>query len=91
MVIDTSAILAIALDAPQAPCFELRISNDPVGLILVATVFEAAMVLETRLGEAGGSALDPWLHKAGVGIVAVGAEHAGQARRAWRRETDSQG
>jgi ribonuclease VapC len=43
------------------------------------------MVLETRLGEAGGSELDLWLHKAGVEIVAVEAEHADQARRAWRR------
>jgi ribonuclease VapC len=43
------------------------------------------MVLETRLGEAGGSELDLWLHKAGVAIVAVEAGHADQARRAWRR------
>ena len=41
------------------------------------------MVIETRLGEPGGSELDLWLHKAEVEIVAVGAEHADQARRAW--------
>ena len=39
------------------------------------------MVLETRLGEAGGSELDLWLPKAGVAIVAVEAEHADQARQ----------
>jgi ribonuclease VapC len=43
------------------------------------------MVIETRLGEPGGSELDLWLHKADVEIVAVEAEHADQARRAWRR------
>jgi len=43
------------------------------------------MVIETRLGEQGGSELDLWLHKAGVEIVAVGPEHADRARRAWRR------
>jgi ribonuclease VapC len=43
------------------------------------------MVIETRLGESGGSELDLWLHKVGVEIVAVEAEHADQARRAWRR------
>jgi ribonuclease VapC len=43
------------------------------------------MVIETRLGEAGGSELDLWLHKAGVDIVAVDAEQADLARRAWRR------
>jgi ribonuclease VapC len=43
------------------------------------------MVIEARLGDPGGSELDLWLHKAGIEIVAVEAEHADQARRAWRR------
>ncbi|EHK52560.1 type II toxin-antitoxin system VapC family toxin [Allomesorhizobium alhagi] len=85
MVIDTSAIVAIALNEPEAPSFEQRIADDPVRLIAAATVLEAAMVIETRLGEPGGSELDLWLHKAGIEIVAVDAEHADQARRAWRR------
>ena len=85
MVIDASAIVAIAFNEPEAKTFRERIADDPVRLISAATVFEAAMVIETRLGEAGGSELDLWLHKAGVEIVAVDAEHADQARRAWRR------
>jgi ribonuclease VapC len=85
MVIDTSAIVAIAHNEPEAISFEQRIADDPVRLISAATVLEAAMVLETRLGEAGGSELDLWLHRAGVEIIAVDAEHADQARRAWRR------
>ncbi|ACL62432.1 type II toxin-antitoxin system VapC family toxin [Methylobacterium nodulans] len=85
MVIDTSAIVAIALDEPEAAGFERKIADDPVRLISAATVLEAAMVLETRLGEAGGSELDLWLHKAEVEIVAVEPEHADRARRAWRR------
>jgi ribonuclease VapC len=85
MVIDTSAIVAIALNEPEAPSFEQRIADDPVRLISAATVLEAAMVIETRLGEPGGSELDLWLHKAGLEIVAVAPEHADQARRAWRR------
>ena len=40
---------------------------------------------KSRFGEIGGSELDLWLHKAGVEIVPVGAEHADRARRAWRR------
>ncbi len=85
MVIDTSAIVAIALDEPEAPAFEQRIADDPIRLMSAATVLEAAMVIETRLGEAGGSELDLWLHKVGVEIVPVGTEHADRARRAWRR------
>jgi ribonuclease VapC len=85
MVIDTSAIVAIALDEPEAPAFEERIADDPVRMISAATLLETAMVIETRLGARGGGELDLWLHKAGVEIVAVDAELADSARRAWRR------
>ena len=85
MVIDTSAIVAIALNEPEAVMFEQRIVDAPKKLMSAATVLEAAMVIETRLGEAGGAELDLWLYKAGVEIVAVDAELADQARRAWRR------
>jgi ribonuclease VapC len=85
MVIDTSAIIAIALNESEAEALEKRIANDPVRLISAATLLEVAMVIEARLGEAGGSELDLWLHKVGVEIVSVQAEQADQARRAWRR------
>ena len=85
MVIDSSAIVAIAFNEPEAAAFESRIADDPVRLISAATILEIAMVIETRLGEPGGSELDLWLHKAGVEIVAVDAEQADLARRAWRR------
>lgn len=85
MVIDASAIVAIAFNEPEAKSFRERVADDPVRLISAATVFEASMVIETRLGEAGGGDLDLWLHKADVEIVPVTPEHADQARRAWRR------
>ena len=85
MVIDTSAVIAIVQDEPEAAEFERKIAADPVRLMSAATVLEAAMVIETRLGEAGGAEFDLWLHKAGVDIIAVSAEHGDRARRAWRR------
>lgn len=85
MVIDSSAIVAIAFDEPEAADFEARIADDPIRLISAATLLEAAMVIETRLGEAGGIELDLWLYKAGVEIVALDADQADLARRAWRR------
>jgi ribonuclease VapC len=85
MVIDTSAIVAIAFDEPEAADLERRIADDPVRLISAATLVEAAIVIEARLGEAGGGELDLWLHRAGVAVVAVEGEHADEARRAWRR------
>ncbi|MDA9405385.1 MULTISPECIES: type II toxin-antitoxin system VapC family toxin [unclassified Bradyrhizobium] len=85
MVIDTSALIAIAFNEPEAKSFRERVADDPVRLISAATVLEASIVIEARLGEAGGGNLDLWLHRADVEIVPVTAEHADQARRAWRR------
>jgi len=85
MVIDTSAIVAIALNEDDAPYLERLIVDDPVRLISAATVVEATMVIETRLGDAGGREFDLWLVKIGADIVAVDAGQADAARRAWRR------
>lgn len=85
MVIDTSAIVAIFFNEPDAPSYRERIAGDPTRLISAATFLEAAMVIEGRFGEAGGAEFDLWLHKAEVEIAAVTAEHTDQARRAWRR------
>ncbi|PIT04219.1 ribonuclease VapC [Bradyrhizobium nitroreducens] len=85
MVIDTSAIVAIALDEDDAADMERLIVDDPIRLISAATVLEATMVIETRLGDAGGREFDLWLVKIGAEIVAVDAVQADAARRAWRR------
>lgn len=85
MVIDTSAIAAIALNEADASDIERLVVNDPIRLISAATVVEATMVIETRLGETGGREFDLWLVKMGAEIVAVDAEQADAARRAWRR------
>lgn len=85
MVIDTSALIAIALDEPEAVHLEQCVVADPVRLISAATLLEVAMVLETNLGEAAGRELDLWLLKAGIDVIAVDADQIEVARRAWRR------
>ena len=85
MVLDTSAIVAIALNEPDSAELELRIADDPIRLISAATVLETAIVLETRLGDAGGREFDLWLLKVGAEVVPVDAEQIDAARRAWRR------
>jgi ribonuclease VapC len=45
MVIDTSAIAAIALNEPDAPGIEVHIADDPVRPIFAATVLEATMAI----------------------------------------------
>ena len=85
MVIDTSAVAAILFNEPEAADLERRIVADPIRLISTGTLIEAAIVVEARLGEAGGREFDLWLQRAGVEQVPVDAEQADLARRAWRR------
>jgi ribonuclease VapC len=85
MVIDTSAIAAILFDEPDATALEGKIADDAVRLMSAATLLEAAIVIEAQLGDAGGREFDLWLHRAEIEILAVDAEQADLARRAWRR------
>lgn len=84
MVIDTSAIVSIAFNEPDAETYEQKVVDAPRRFISAATILELAIVIEARLGEAGAAELDLWLYKAGVEIVAVDAEQIAVARRAWR-------
>ena len=85
MVLDTSAIVAMLLGEPEAPQFRECVEADPVRLVSAATVVEAGIVVETRLGEAGGRDLDLLLAVAECEIVPLDAEQAVAARRAYRR------
>lgn len=51
------AIVAFALNESDAAELELRIADDPVRLISAATVLEATIVLETRLGDGARASL----------------------------------
>lgn len=84
MVIDTSAIVAIAFNEPEAEAFETKIVDAPRRFMSAATILELSIVIEACLGDAGASELDLWLHKAGVEIVPVDTDQIAIARRAWR-------
>lgn len=84
MVIDTSALVAMLCDEPEARIFEAAVEADPVRLMSVASYLEAAIVIETRFGEAGGRELDLWLHRAAVDLVSVDAGQVETARNAYR-------
>jgi ribonuclease VapC len=85
MVLDTSAIMAIFANEPEAEMFERRIADDAMRLISAATLLEASIVIESRLGDAGGREFDLWLVRAAIETVPVDAQQADMARRAWRR------
>ena len=64
MVIDTSAIVAVLFDEPEAARFRVLIAADPVLLVSVATVLEATLVVEGRARQAGRNLLARFLDEA---------------------------
>ena len=85
MVIETSALVSMLTDEPEAQRFEAAVAADPVRLMSTASYLEATIVIEQRFGEPGGRELDLWLHRAGVDLVGVDADQAEVARSAYRR------
>lgn len=85
MVLDTSALLALLLDEPEAEEFRAAVEEDTTRLVSAATLLETALVIEARKGEPGGRELDSLIHKAEIAVVAVDAEQVSEARRAYRR------
>jgi ribonuclease VapC len=85
MVIDSSAIVAALLNAKNAAQIAQAIEVASQRLLSAANLLEAAIVIESRKGEAGGRELDLLLYRAAIEIVAVDQDQAETARIAWRR------
>jgi len=85
MVLDTSALLALLLDEPEAEAFRLALENDTTRLVSGATLLETAVVIEARKGTHGGRELDLLIYKAGMEIVPFDSDQFTEARRAYRR------
>jgi len=85
MVLDTSALLALLFDEPEAEAFRIAVEDDPSRLVSAATLLETAIVTETRKGEPAGRELDLLIHKAEMSVVPVDADQIAEARRAYRR------
>ena len=85
MIVDTSAVLAVLYREPDAARYETAIAATAGCRMSVASVLEAAIVLEARGGPAAGHELDAFLEDAAVELMPVTAEHLDAARRAWRR------
>ena len=85
MVLDTSALLVLLLDEPEADAYRAALDDDESRLVSAATLLETSIVIEARKGEAAGRELDLLLHRAEVTVVPVDAEQIAEARRAYRR------
>jgi ribonuclease VapC len=85
MVLDTSALLAILLNEPEASSMALAIAADPRRLLSAFTALETSVVVEAIKGENGGREFDLLVHKANLDIVPMDAGQAELARSAWRK------
>jgi ribonuclease VapC len=85
MVIDTSVVVAVLLDEPDAARLAQAIEAASPRLFSAASLLEASIVVESRKGEAAGRELDLLLYRAGIEVIAVDHDQAEIARAAWRR------
>jgi ribonuclease VapC len=84
MVIDTSAILAILANEPEAVLFADKIAASEVCCMSAASLFESAIIVESRHGAAGGQKLDELVLAAKIAIEPVTADQIAIARVAYR-------
>jgi ribonuclease VapC len=82
---DTSAILAMLFDEPEADEFARLVETDPVVLVSAVSRVEAALVVEGRKGDAGRIRLNRFFELVEAEVVPVGADQAELACYAFRR------
>jgi ribonuclease VapC len=83
MVIDTSAIVAILRNEPEADALRMAVVSDPIRLVPATCVLETRMVLVSRRGEQVVAEIDLWLAKILADIIPIDAELVDIATRAW--------
>ena len=85
MVIDASAIIAIAFAEGDAARFASAIFRSERRLIAMPTLLEITLVVGGRRGPPGQELLRTLLSDLGLTPVAFGADHLAVAEAAWRR------
>src|SRR5579863_1281218 len=85
MVLDTSAIMAILQDEPQRRRFNEAIEAAETRSLSTASFVESSMIVESRYGPDGVRDLDLFIAKSQVSLVAVDADQADLARRAFQK------
>jgi len=84
LIVDTSAVIAILQQEPDAAALEERLVEGPVARIAATNWFEAAIVIDGRGDEAARARFEGFFRRFGIEIEAVTPELAAEARRAYR-------
>lgn len=85
MILDTSALVAILLDEPDARDLIRAVAADDVRLVGSPTLVEAAAVMHAKKGPGGEVALDALLERADIRILPMSLAAARLARLAYGR------
>lgn len=85
MIIDTSALIAVLDQEPEAQRIVRTLASAPERILSAANLVEAGIVMQARRGDDGARDLDLLLAKLRVDIAAVTADQADIARKAFRR------
>ena len=85
MVIDSSAIIAILLEEPEAALFAHASGQGRVRLMSAVSALEVNLVMGGRKGSRPIRDFDLVLHRAEIEIVTFNAERFELARAAWLR------
>jgi ribonuclease VapC len=85
IVVDTSAVIAIAREEPEGDSFLQILAREPELAMSAVNWLEARIVLYGRLGEAGLAWLRDLMASAGIRVEAVSPDLADHAFAAFRR------
>ena len=85
MIIDTSALIAMLEQEPEAGRIARALAATPERSLSAANLLEAGIVMQARRGDEGARDLDLLLAKLSVEIVPFTARQAEIARKAFRR------
>jgi ribonuclease VapC len=85
IVIDTSAIVALLSNEPDADLYEAAIAGAEESCISAASALECTFVLESRYGDVGSQKLDQLFLEQGIAVIPFDDEQLRLARAAFRR------
>ena len=85
MILDSSAIVAIALDEPERARFLRQIDAADLVAVAAPTLVEAGIVLSARTGEDATGLLDALIGAADAVVLEFGPDHWREAIGAWAR------
>ena len=85
MILDASALVAIALDEPGRPMLVAKINAADMLAVAAPTLVEAGIVLSSRSGQEASELLAELLAAADMVVIEFGPRHWQEAVSAWWR------